>query len=136
MKKLNIYIFAASVLSLSSCSDSFLNLTPETTITTETFYKTADHFEQATVASYTGLRNIALSGIFMDEMRSDNTFYTYYSGDRGPYNSTEKLALFLDDETVGWSPDRYKGVYSSIAKVNTILGRLDASELTEEEKKR
>ena len=47
MKKLNIYIFAASVLSLSSCSDSFLNLTPETTITTETFYKTADHFEQA-----------------------------------------------------------------------------------------
>lgn len=135
MKKLNIYIFAASVLSLSSCSDSFLNLTPETTITTETFYKTADHFEQATVASYTGLRNIALSGIFMDEMRSDNTFYTYYSGDRGPYNSTEKLALFLDDETVGWSPDRYKGVYSSIAKVNTILGRLDASELTEEEKK-
>lgn len=43
--------------------------------------------------------------------------------------------MFLDDETVGWSPDRYKGVYSSIAKVNTILGRLDASELTEEEKK-
>ena len=70
----------------------------------------------------------------MDEMRSDNTFYTYYSGDRGPYNSTEKLALFLDDETVGWSPDRYNGVYSSIARVNTILGRLDASELTEEEK--
>lgn len=134
MKKLNIYIFAASVLSLSSCSNSFLDLTPETTITTATFYKTADHFEQATVAAYTATRNIALNGIFMDEMRSDNTFYTMYSGDRGPYNSTEKLALFLDDETVGWSPDRYKNVYTCISRINTILGRLDASELTDTEK--
>lgn len=134
MKKLNLYIVAASILSLSSCSESFLELTPETTITTGTFYKTADHFEQATVAAYTGTRNIALSGIYMDEMRSDNTFYTMYSGDRGPYNLTEKLALFLDDETVGWSPDRYNNVYSCIARVNTILGRLDASELTDTEK--
>lgn len=134
MKKLNLYIFAVSVLSLSSCSESFLQLTPETTITTETFYKTTEHFEQAMTASYTGLRNIALNGMFMDEMRSDNAFYTIYSGDRGPYNSTEKLALFLDDETVSWSPDRYNNVYSCIARVNTILGRLDASELTDAEK--
>lgn len=134
MKKLNLYIVAASVLSLSSCSESFLQLTPETTITTETFYKTTEHFEQAMTASYTGLRNIALNGMFMDEMRSDNAFYTIYSGDRGPYNSTEKLALFLDDETVSWSPDRYNNVYSCIARVNTILGRLDASELTDAEK--
>lgn len=134
MKKSNLYILAASVLFLSSCSESFLNMTPETTITTETFYKTADHFEQATVAAYTGMRNIALNGIFMDEMRSDNTFYTMYSGDRGPYNTTEKLALFLDDETVGWTPDRFNNVYACISRVNTILGRLDASALTEAEK--
>lgn len=125
----------SGLLVLSSCSNSFLDLTDETTITSETFYKTKTHFEQAIVASYVGLRNIALSGIFMDEMRSDNTFYTRYSGDRGPYNSTEKLALFFDDETVGWVPDRYNGVYSSIARINTLLNRLSSSELSEEEQK-
>lgn len=134
MKKLNLYIAAIGILSLASCSNSFLDLTDETTITSETFFKTTDHFEQALVASYTGMRNIALDGIFMDEMRSDNTFFTRYSGDRGPYNSTEKIALFFDDETVSWVPDRYNNVYACIARVNTILNRLESSELTDEEK--
>ena len=134
MKKLNLYIAAIGILSLTSCSNSFLDLTDETTITSETFFKTTDHFEQALVASYTGMRNIALDGIFMDEMRSDNTFFTRYSGDRGPYNSTEKIALFFDDETVSWAPDRYNNVYACIARVNTILNRLESSELTDEEK--
>lgn len=134
MKRIGLYISVAIVLFLSSCSNSFLDLTDETAITSETFYKTADHFEQAIVASYTGLRNIALDGIFMDEMRADNTFFTRYSGNRGPYNTTEKIALFFDDETVSWVPDRYQNVYACIARVNTILGRLDSSELTEEEK--
>lgn len=136
MKKNNIIhlVCLSGLLVLTSCSNSFLDLTDETTITSETFYKTSTHFEQAIVASYTATRNIALDGIFMDEMRSDNTFYTRYSGDRGPYNSTEKIALFFDDETVSWAPDRYNNVYACIARLNTILGRLDASELTEEEK--
>ena len=109
MRKIN-FILTVGALFLSSCSNSFLDLTDETTITSETFYKTPTHFEQAIVASYTATRNIALDGIFMDEMRSDNTFYTRYSGDRGPYNSTEKIALFFDDETVSWAPDRYRKI--------------------------
>lgn len=135
MNKLKIYLLATtSILSIFSCSDSFLELTPETTITTNTFYKNATHFDQALVASYSAFRNIALDGMFMDEMRSDNTFFTIYKGDRGHYNKTEKLALFLDDETVSWVPDRYSSVYQCIARVNTILGRIDASEMTESEK--
>lgn len=134
MKKLNFIILAVGLLSFSSCSNSFLDLSDETTITPERFYKTKTHFEQAITASYTGLRTVALTGVFMDEMRSDNTFYTRYSGDRGPYNTTEKIALFFDDETAGWISDRYNGDYSCIARINTILNRLDGSELTEEEK--
>ena len=135
MKKLlNIVIASAAMLPLVSCSDSFLELDPVTAITTETFYKTATHFEQAMTAAYVRTRNIALSGIFMDEMRSDNAFYTLYSGNRGEYTTTEVLALFLDDETVSWVPDRYNGVYAGIARVNAILDRLDSSELTEAEK--
>lgn len=135
MKKTGLYIAVAASLSFSSCSNSFLEMYPETTISSNTFYKTAEHFDQALIASYTGFRNIAQDGLIMDEMRSDNAFYTYYSADRGPYTRTEVIALFLDDEsTNNWIENRYQSNYTCISRVNTILDRMDGSELTEAEK--
>ncbi|MDD3787111.1 MAG: RagB/SusD family nutrient uptake outer membrane protein [Petrimonas sp.] len=122
---------------LLSCKDSFLNLYPETNITSASFYKTASHFDQALNAAYTGLRSIAYDGLFMDEMRSDNAFYTIYYGDRGPYSAYEKPCLFIDDvvsANAGPIRDRWTVNYQNIAKVNTILGRLDASQMTDTEK--
>ncbi|MHB9142359.1 MAG: RagB/SusD family nutrient uptake outer membrane protein, partial [Paludibacter sp.] len=55
--------------------------------------------------------------------------------DRGPYLSTEVIAEFLDDKSTGsWLNNRYNDVYSSISRLNTILARIDASEMTEDEK--
>ena len=74
MKKRYLYVAAlAALLNFSSCSNSFLDLNPDTAITANTFYKTAEHFDQALVASYTAFRSIAQTGIMMDEMRSDNS---------------------------------------------------------------
>lgn len=138
MKKKYLYVVAMTILlSFSSCNNSFLELNPDTNITSNTFYKTAEHFDQALVASYTAFRSIAQSGIIMDEMRSDNTFFTYYAADRGPYASTEVIALFLDDEggfSISWQEDRYKDIYTCIGRINTILNRLETSEMTEDEK--
>lgn len=136
MKKVIISVLAiVALLGGSSCSNSFLDLNPETNISSNTFYKNKSHFEQALIASYTGLRNIAYIGLFMDEMRSDNAFYTFYSADRGAYNRTEVIALFLDDESAGYCiQDRYSYNYKCISRLNTILDRLENSELTEEEK--
>lgn len=136
MKRYVLLIIIA-VLSLMaiSCKESFLEEYPDTSLTSGTFFKTSTHFEQALVASYVGLRRIAEDGVFMDEMRSDNAFFTYYSGDRGPSSRTEVIAEFLDDESTGnWILDRYRSDYSMISRTNTILDRLDASELDENEK--
>ena len=134
MKRSLIYLFIG-IVALSSCSEEFLNVYPQTSVSSETFYKTKDHFDQALIGSYEKLRSIAVRGFFMDEMRSDNAFYTMYSGDRGPYMSTEVIALFLDDETTGsWISDRYNENYSGISRLNTILSRLEGAELTGEQK--
>src|SRR5665647_3817530 len=135
MKRKLLYALLLGIIGLGSCKEDFLNLSPETSITSASFYKTATHFDQAIIASYVGTRSIALNGIFMDEMRSDNTFFTLYSGDRGPYLSTEVIAEFLDDKTTNsWIPTRYNDVYSCISRVNTVLSRIDASEMTESQK--
>jgi hypothetical protein len=125
----------AGIFSLASCSDSFLEIYPETSVSSNTFYKTPAHFEQALMGAYQRIRTLTANGMIMDEMRSDNAHFTRYSGDRGPYLSTEVIGLFLDDETTGnWISNRYNELYSGISRVNTLLDRLDASELTEAEK--
>lgn len=136
MKKSIIYIISGLIF-LSSCSEDFLNLSPETSLSSATFFKTEAHFEQALTASYERLRPIAYHGIFMDEMRSDNTFYTYYAGDRGPYLSTEVFALFLDDETnTAHTAARYNEDFNGISRVNTILSRIDGVDFAETVKTR
>lgn len=135
MKKY-LYILIIGLL-LQACGDSFLELYPETNVTSPNFYKTPVHFDQALNAAYTGVRNIVTYGLWLDEMRSDNAFYTIYYGDRGPYNAYEKPSLFIDDEVsanTGPIRDRWTVNYQNIAKVNTILDRLEISELTEGEK--
>lgn len=135
MKRILLYLYIG-LLGFSSCSEDFLNVYPETSVGSESFYQTPDQYEQALIASYEKLRSIAVRGFFMDEMRSDNAFFTMYNGDRGPYLSTEVMALFLDDETTtSWlTNDRYNEDYSGISRVNTILDRLETSALTDSEK--
>lgn len=136
MKRKLLYILLPALIGLGSCKEDFLDLSPETSITSASFYKTATHFDQALNASYVAMRAIALNGIFMDEMRSDNTFFTIYTGDRGPYLTTEVLAEFLEDaSTSTWLPNRYNGVYSGISRVNTILDRIEGSQMSDAEKK-
>lgn len=131
MKKQLKYVLFAT-LALSSCSDDFLDLAPPTSLSSATFFKTEEHFNQALNASYERMRQIATSGIFMDEMRSDNTFFTYYPGDRGPYLSTEVISQFLDDQnTNSFVSARYTACYAGISRVNTVLDRIDAAELSE-----
>ncbi|MDR1602949.1 MAG: RagB/SusD family nutrient uptake outer membrane protein [Tannerella sp.] len=135
MKKTILFIAIAGIFSLASCSDSFLEIYPETSVTSNTFYKTSTHFDQALIGAYQRVRTLTANGMIMDEMRSDNAHFTRYSGDRGPYLSTEVIGLFLDDETTGnWINTRYNELYSGISRVNTALDRLDASELTDAEK--
>lgn len=134
----NIIYAIVFYLMFTSCSSDFLNLSPPNALSSASFYKTAAQFDQAIVAAYTNMRGIALMGIYMDEIRSDNTFYARYPADRGTSLSVEAYAEFRDDAYSSQSPhtpgNRYGNAYSGISKVNTILTRLESSELTEDEK--
>src|SRR5690606_661481 len=138
MKK--ITYLTVSILALSSCSDSFLDLVPPTSLSSASFYQTVDQFDQATAAAYTNLRGIAFMGIFMDEMRSDNTFYTRYAADRGTSTSAEAYPEFRDNSLTSQEPNspgnRYGNAYQGISKVNTILTRLESASIAEEDKNR
>ncbi len=130
--KIKILRVFVTLLGLSSCSEDFINLVPETSLSSASFFKNEAQFNQALVGAYSNLRGIALMGFVMDEMRSDNTFFTIYTADRGSEVSVEAMVQFIDNSTsseqLNTIGNRYGNAYAGIAKVNTILSRIDQVE--------
>lgn len=135
MKNKLLYIIVG-IFSFSSCNDDFLKLAPETNLTSAAFFKTESHFDLALVGVYSQLRGIVSPGHYMDEMRSDNTFFRYYAPDRGPANWVEDIVEWTDQSQTTVVNNRYYSNYQGISRANTILSRIDGSELSEEAKAR
>lgn len=134
MKKL-LYLIIGTLI-LNSCSEDYLDVVPETYSSAATFFKSESDFDQALVGAYTNLRGIVYPSIMMDEMRSDNTFYWHALSQRGPANWVEDIAEFTNHPQTTVPGNRYSNDFSGIAKVNTILTRIDNIELSEEAKSR
>src|SRR5882757_4161085 len=127
MKNKLLYIILVTV-GISSCKKSYLELNPTTSLSSASFYKDLNQFQQALNAAYTPLRVIVNTGFYQDEMRSDNTFFSIYFANRG-LSAQEGDAEFTDDAlstAVPNSPgDRWTAAYQGISRVNTILDQLD-----------
>lgn len=136
MKKV-IYIIAFSSLSFSSCSSEFIEIAPKSSVTTANFYKTQAQFEQALIGAYESIRDVkgSTAAWVMGEMRSDNTHYEYNNLNRGTaLSEREDLAGFLDDYTNSYTSSKYNSSYIGIARVNQILDKIDAAEITQQAK--
>src|SRR5690554_2022707 len=98
MKKI-IYILL-SVILLNGCTDEFLNLAPEDSSTSSTFFITEKHFEFALNGTYNVLQSLHRdrSAWLLSEMRSDNTHYEFYAGNRGSGSALtlEDIADFIN----------------------------------------
>lgn len=129
MKKI-IYI-ALLVIGMAGCSKSFLELTPPTNLSSASFYKDATQFQQAMNAAYAPLREIVNTGVYEDEMRSDNTFFTIYQANRGLEKAREAYPQFTDDATASSVPNspgsRWSASYRGIAYLNSVLDQLAAN---------
>ncbi len=133
MKNKFLYIIIGA-LCLGSCKKEFLNLAPKDNLSAATFYKDEVQFTQALNGAYESLRGIVVPGTYMDEMRSDNTFFTYYAPDRGPANWVEDIILFRDNPQTTVTNSRYRTDFAGIAKVNAILDRISAVEFSDSAK--
>lgn len=135
MKKILISIIIVAV-SASSCEKEFLDLFPQTNLSAATFFQNESQFDQALIGAYGSLRGIVIPGSYMDEMRSDNTFFTYYPPNRGPANWVEDIILFRDNPETSMTNDRYRSDFEGISRVNAIVDRIAATNIAETAKDR
>lgn len=132
MKKVFMICFAAALLN-TACSESFLDVPPQSSSTEGNFFKTEAHFTQAVNNAYASLRELYNDkGWAMSEMRSDNTHYTRYEAGRGyPTTDKENIADFLVAIENTYVRDMWKSCYTSISKANTIIDRIETKDFPE-----
>src|SRR5690606_7417959 len=114
---------------LSSCED-FLTITPETALSSATFFTTEADFEQAVNAAYAPMRTIANDRSWLlSEMRSDNTIYAR-NINFGATEQQEDLSDHALPEAQGITSNthvlnQYRQDYLIIARTNQILSQID-----------
>jgi hypothetical protein len=117
MKKIILYVISFVVLSFGyGCSDE-LDLSPISSKNIEGFYKTQDHFEQAVVGCYNGLRNANLKSNYsymLTESRSDNAWQQVDYDDGQISRFTENAATPILN--TAWA-----NLYNTIMRCNYIL---------------
>src|SRR5690606_1232564 len=137
MKKLIILIGIAGIMS-TGC-DNFLEIYPETSLSSETFFKTEADFEQAVNAAYAPLRNIINDRAWLlAELRADNTYYGR-NPDFGATEQHEDIADFSLPEANGVTSNthvlnQYRLDYQIISRTNQVLTTIDEVEFDAEAK--
>lgn len=131
MNIIKIFTVGLVLVGASSCQKSFLELTPQTSVTGVNFFLTEDDFTKAVTGTYRPLQALYNDAYVMGEMRSDNTYYLFNTSNRGgQIVEKENINTFTDVATNGYIYNKYINNYSGIAKANAVLQRIDAAAIS------
>lgn len=137
--KNKIILSCLLAVGLTGCSDSFLDITPETSLSSVTFFKTQADFQQAVNACYVPLRSIYNDRSWLlSEMHSDNTYYARNTA-FGATEQQEDLADFSIPVSNGLTTNthvlnQYRQDFLIIARANQVLALIDKADFDATEK--
>jgi starch-binding outer membrane protein, SusD/RagB family len=133
MKKIAIIAFT---IFISSCKESFLDLTPDTANSAGSFYQTKDQFTQASNAAYAPLGGIYNGTLWiLTEMRSDNTSYQRNTADRSG-GIREDIDEFRETDQNANLQSLFTASYLGISRCNGILSRIGSATFDQPSKDR
>lgn len=126
--KSSIFFVGLASLVLTSCTDSFLDTSSKTSLTTVNYYKTQDQAESAVIGCYDRYQNTVSNGnlsLFQaSEMMSDDCF-----GGGGPDDRDNRLLDRMDQSVNPASNNLLGGIwgdyYKCIYNCNLLINSLD-----------
>ena len=124
--KYNLIAIALLGFSFSSCSD-FLEQNPQTDLSENDFYKTADDILSAVNGAYSSLQENDIYGNWygFGEIPSDNT-RNQLSGSVTTQNEIDKFYIDTQNSMIA---NFWKAAYKVINRTNTVLGRIDGIDI-------
>lgn len=127
--KFSIILLSGCIVATTSCK-KFLDVVPETSLSSATFFKTQSDFQQGVNAAYVPLRPIVNNNAWvLEELHSDNTYYAR-NPLFGAVDNTENVADFAVPTANGITTngnvrDLYRNEYQIIARANQVLSVID-----------
>lgn len=123
MKKL-VLIFTVMIISVS-CSQNFIDLSSPSNLNSAGFYKTQVDMNQAVLSAYADLRPFYNAPAYqLGEIRSDNTTYSWLSGNPANEKGVDEFASPLLSEN-GFSTNCWNYCYNTILRANIVIDRID-----------
>ena len=119
MKRLITIIALASVL-MMSCNKDFLDLIPESSVTTDILYKTDKDFLDAMTGCYTALRSAYSDMFIYGDVRSDDAWHAL--GNNVTMNAINNFAERSSESVYA---NTWRNYYLCIFRANTILARIE-----------
>ncbi len=122
-KSIYLLIFIFGCL---SCSDDFITLTPPSDLSSGGFYKTETDLNQAVLSAYGRLRDLYNSQyVRLGEIRSDNTTYSWLSGNPANEKGVDEFASPLLPEN-GFVTDTWNTSYNVILRCNLVIDNIES----------
>jgi len=131
MKKVLFCMFICSVM-IASCSDDFLNRSPQSELSSSGFYKTQTDMNMAVLSGYQRLRSLYNGNYYkLGEIRSDNTTYSWLAGNPINERGIDEFAQPLM-ESNGFLRDVWNDSYNGILRCNLVLKYIGDATFTQE----
>lgn len=137
MKNTIKYTLFLFIIALSSCSDEFIEKAPISEGNAENFYKTADDFEAAIIATYANLRSPNQYG--SSDTRYGGAFYALMevraddasdgSATSGAGKDVFDIDTFVDNPLSGVIEDAWISIFKTIFDANAIITRIGGADL-------
>ncbi|WP_233208011.1 RagB/SusD family nutrient uptake outer membrane protein [Siphonobacter sp. BAB-5405] len=129
MKASLVYTTLALSLLATSCQNSFIDLQPISSASTDNFYRTAEDFRIAVNGAYASLQMGGITGnsYVFGEVASDNTVPPA----SGSVTDQDEFDRFYIRTTNPFINGRWNDSYNAIARYNTILDRINAVSMDE-----
>lgn len=133
MKK--IYLLFATLFLCISCSDDFITKNPPSDLNSDGFYKTESDMNQAVLSAYGNLRSLYnQTYVRLGEIRSDNTTYSWLSGNPANEKGIDEFASPLLPEN-NFLASCWDDSYKTILRCNIVIGRIGNIEFKDEKLK-
>lgn len=132
MNKFKLNILALGVLSISlfSCSESFMDVEPQTSILDQNFYKTEADAEMALIGCYDGYQRTSSNGntsfYITSEVLSDNCFGGTGNTDTRGYQVLDRFDISQSPSDNNIFNGTWADYYAGIFRCNTLIQKLPA----------
>jgi len=135
--KINILALGVAALTMTGCSESFLDTTSKTELNSTSFYKTEVQAKYAVVGCYDGYQRTVSNGNWPSLFQAVETMSDDCLGGGGPDDRSDRLMDRFDRSYMPDQIDLFNGLwddyYKAINRCNLLLASLDNIGWTSEE---